>query len=316
MANFTWTFDAPSGAYRQHEVSRQILEASIADTVFMEHARIRPGFGRRRGESVTLPRVGAMAEQATYVVPETQDIPEHVFSMSAIDLIMQEIGSAVPYTGFAEDMSMIDLEEVIRSALQDEMSLALDTLAANACKQGRIKYAVTGASTNNITTNGVFGATSTANMNVFHAEEISDYLYDSLKAKPAVGNDYIGIFSQRALRGVMRDPAWATWHQYTDPAAKYNGEVGRLDKIRFIPTNHGRALGNVGTAGVLGEGVVMGKDALAFAEARTPELYASMPKGHAGRFRAVAWYGIVRFRLAWEDSANAGEANIVHIGSL
>jgi N4-gp56 family major capsid protein len=316
MANFTWTFDAPDGAYKQHEVSRQIYRASIADTVFMEHARVRPAFGTKRGESVTLPRSSAMTEQTTYVLAETQDIPEHAFAMSAIDLVVQEIGSAVPYTGFAQDMSMIDLEESIRDALTDELSLAMDTLAATAMKAGRIKYAITGVSSNNITVNGVFGATSTATMNVFHAEEISDYLYDTLKAKPAMGNDYIGIFGQRSMRGIMRDPSWEIWHQYTDPAAKYNGEVGRLDRIRFIPTNHGQALRNVGTGSVLGEGVVFGKNALAFAEARTPELYASLPKGHAGRFRAVSWYGIVRFRQVWEDSANAGEANTVHVGSL
>lgn len=91
--------------------------------------------------------------------------------------------------------------------------------------------------------------------------------------------------------------------------------MGRLDKIVFIPTNHSNALGNVGTGSVLGEGVVLGKNALAFAEALTPDLYASLPRGHAGRFRAVTWYGVLKFRLAWEDSANAGEANMVHVGS-
>jgi N4-gp56 family major capsid protein len=256
-----------------------------------------------------------MTEQTSYVISETQDIPERAFAMSAIDLVMQEIGSAVPFTGFARDMNMIGLDENIRDALRDELTLALDTLAATACKLGKIKYAITGAATNNITTNGTFGATSTANMNVFHAEEISDYLYLNLKAKPHVGSDYVGIFNQRGMRGIMRDPAWETWHQYTDPSAKYNGEVGRLDKIRFIPTNHSTALGTVGSSSVLGEGLVFGKNALAMAEARAPELYASMPKGHAGRFNAVSWYGILRFRLAWEDSANAGEANIIHVGS-
>ena len=66
--------------------------------------------------------------------------------------------------------------------------------------------------------------------------------------------------------------------QYTDPQAKYNGEVGRLDRVSFIATNHGQALGVVGTGGVLGEGVVFGKNALAFIEARTPELYATPPR--------------------------------------
>lgn len=316
MANFTWTFDAPSGSYKQHEVSRQVVKASIADSVFMEHVSARPGLGKRRGESVTVPRTSAMTEQVNYELTETQDIPERAFSMSTIDLIVREIGSAVPFTGWARDMSMIDLEESIRDALQDELALALDTIIAVASKLGKLKYAITGPASNNVTSNGVFGAVSTSNMNVFHAEEISDLLYDTYKAKPASGSDYVGIFRQKGMRGIMRDPAWEVWHQYTDPSAKYNGEVGRLDKIRFIPTNHGTALAHVGTASVLGEGLVFGKNAIAFVEAITPELYASMPKGHAGRFNAVSWYGAVKARLMWEDSANAGEANMVHVGSL
>ena len=71
----------------------------------------------------------------------------------------------------------------------------------------------------------------------------------------------------------------------------------------------------VGTGGVLGEGVVFGKNALAFIEARTPELYATPPQGHAGRFHAVSFYGVVRFRMVYEDSSNPGEANVVHVSS-
>jgi N4-gp56 family major capsid protein len=315
MATFTWTFDAPSGSYKQSEVSKQVLMASVADSVFMEHVQLKPAFGKRRGESVTIPRVGNLNEPASPVLVETNDIPEDIFTVTSIALVIQEIGRAVPFTGFARDMSMIDLEESIRGKLQSQLTLALDTLAATACKLGRVKYAVTGSATNNVTTNGVFGAVSTANMNVYHVEEISDLLYDTYKAEPAQGGDYVGIFRQRALRGIMRDPAWQIWHQYTDPQSKYNGEVGRLDRVRFIPTNHSQALANVGTASVLGEGVVMGKNALALAESLTPELYASMPKGHAGRFNAVSWYGQVRFRMPWEDSSNAGEANLIHVGS-
>ena len=177
MANFTWVFDVPGGPLKQSEVSRQVYRQAVADTVFMEHAKVRPSFGTRRGESVTLPRTSALPEQTSYVLDETKDIPEGVFAMSGIDIVVQEIGHAIPFTGFSKDLNLIDLENGIRDALTDELALALDTLAANAMQLGRIKYAVTGAATNNITTNGVFGATSTSNMNVFHVEEISDCPY-------------------------------------------------------------------------------------------------------------------------------------------
>ena len=87
----------------------------------------------------------------------------------------------------------------------------------------------------------------------------------------------------------MQDPAWEEWHKYTNPQAKYNGEVGRWEHIRLLKTNHNGALGKVGTGSVLGEGVVFGRDAVAMAEVLTPELRAAIP-GDFGRSKAVAWY--------------------------
>ena len=100
----------------------------------------------------------------------------------------------------------------------------------------------------------------------------------------------------------------------TDPQAKFNGEVGRIEGIRFIESNHANALGKVGTSSVLGEGVVFGEDGVVMAEALTPELRAAMPTDF-GRSKAVAWYGQLEFGLVW-DTGNAGEARIIHVGSL
>jgi N4-gp56 family major capsid protein len=316
MPNFTWTYDIPGGPLKDHQISREVYEQAIAETAFMEHVGVKKALGTRSGESVTFPRTSALAEQTDYTLVETQDIPERPFAASSILVQVKEKGSAVPYTMLARDLTTFELEPQIRNALKDEQKLMLDTEAAAAMKKGRIKYAITGATTNNITTNGVFGATSTVNMNVFHAEEISDYLYGVLLAAPAMNGDYVGIFNYAGIRGIMRDPSWEDWHRYTDPAAKFNGEVGRLERIRFVRTNHARALGKVGTGGVLGEGVVFGMNSLAFVEAKSIDIYATPPQGHAGRFLAFSWYGVLGFRMIYEDSANAGEASVVHVGSL
>jgi N4-gp56 family major capsid protein len=316
MPNFTWEFDAPSGTYKSHEVSSQILDAAMADSVFVEHIDMTPGFGTRRGESLTIPRISNLAEPTSVYLSETQDIPEDAFSMSTIALTLREIGRQVPFTGFSRDMSMIGLEQGIRRKLRQQMTLAIDTIAAAAAKLGKLKYAITGAATSNFTTNGTFGAASTANMNVYHASALVDLMYDTYHMEEVDGGGYLGIFRQLALRGIMNDPDWEIWHQYTDPQAKYQGEVGKIDNLRFVRTNHAAALGKVGTGSVLGEGVCFGANALAMIEGRTPELYASPPRGAAGRFNSVAWYGQIAVRMPWEDSANAGEANLIHVGSL
>jgi N4-gp56 family major capsid protein len=312
---FTWTFDAPTGVYKQHALSSRLYVAAVEDSVFMDHVRPVDGFGRKRGENVTLTRVSNITEPTDGTISETDRIPEDDFSLSTVAITVSEYGRSVPFSDLSTELSEYDLESPIQMKLRDQMKLTLDTAAAAAFKTAQVKYAITGLTSKNIATAGTFGAASTANMNVYHTEEIRDYMYDTLHTPPIEGGDYIGIFRTLGLRGIKRDPDWVEWHKYTDPASKFNSEVGRMEEIRFIETNHANALDKVGTGSVLGEGVVFGQDAVAMAEAMTPELRAEVNVGQDfGRSHAVAWYGILAFGLIW-DTSTAGEARVVHVGS-
>lgn len=311
--SFSWIFDAPTGTYKNHTLSAKLYEAAIAETKFVEHVSPVPSFGKKKGESVTLTRVRNIAEPTTAKLQELDRIPEDALALSTTTITVSEWGRAVPFTSFSADLSAFDIENAVQNALKNQLKLVLDTAAAAAFKQTKIKYVPTGATSNNITTNGVPGAAATANMNVWHVEEIRDYMYDTLFVPPAVGDDYIAIFRTLGLRGIKRDNNWSDWYKYTDPSAKFNGEVGRIEGIRFIETNHSNALGKVGTSSVLGEGVVFGADAVAMAEVLTPELRAKMPDDY-GRALGVAWYGIFEFGLIW-DTGNAGEARVLHVTS-
>lgn len=313
MPQFTWTFDAPTGTYKNFSLSAKLYEAAVENSVFVDHVRPVEGYGRNSGESVTLTRVRNITEPLDATLEETVRIPEDSFALSTKVITVKELGRAVPFTSLSQDLSKFDTENPIQRKLRDQMRLVLDTKAAAAFKRASVKYVPTGAATNNITTNGTPGAAATANMNFFHVEEIRDYMFDTLQVPPLEGDDYLGIFRTLGLRGIKRDSKFEVWHQYQDAQAKYNGEVGRIEGIRFIESNHARALGKIGTANVLGEGVVFGEDSVAIAEAMTPELRAAIP-GDFGRSRAVAWYGILEFDIIW-DTGNAGEARVVHVAS-
>lgn len=313
MAQFTWTYDSPSNTYKNHAMSMKLYEAAAANSVFLDHVRPVEGFGRKKGESVTLTRVRNITEPGSAVLDESMRIPEDEFDLATKQITVQELGRSVPYTSLADDLSEFDIENPIQRKLKDQMRLVLDTMAATAFKRAKVKYVPTGASTNNITTNGTPGAQATVNMNLFHVEEIRDYLYDTLHCPPAEGDTYVGIFRTLGLRGLKRDTSWDEWHKYTDPQAKWNGEVGRIEGVRFIESNHASALGKIGNASVLGEGVIFGEDGVCLAEAMTPELRAAVPSDF-GRSRAVAWYGILEFDIVW-DTGNAGEARVVHVSS-
>lgn len=310
---FTWNYDSPSGTYKSHAMSMRLYEAALQVSVFMDYVRPVEGFGRKKGESVTLTRVSNLAEPSSPVLLEGYRIPEDTLSLGTKSITVQEIGRSVPYTSLSEDLSEFDITNIVQKRLRDQMKLSLDTLVATAFKKAKIKYTPTGLTTATIATNGTAGTSALENMSVYHVEAIRDYLWDTLAAPAIDGGDYVGIFRTLGLRGIKRDPTWDEWHKYTDPQAKYNGEVGRLESIRFVETNHNAALKNVGTNSVLGEGFVFGEDSVGMAEVLTPELRAAIPQDF-GRSKAIAWYGLLAFDTIW-DTANQGEARIIHVTS-
>jgi N4-gp56 family major capsid protein len=307
----TWTYDAPSGTFKQHALSKRLMRTSLEESHFMAYVRPVDGFGKNKGEQVTIVRLGAISEPTSALLSEGTRIPEDVVNLSTKTITVAEYGRALPFTNLILELSAFDLEQPIQAELVNQQKLTLDTAAAVAFKSSLIKYTPTGAATRTIDTAGSAAAVVGSNMNMFHVEEIADYLYDTLRATPWSGDDFVGVFRTKSLRGIKRDPAWEQWKVYTNPEAKSTGEVGRVENVRFVKTNHNNALGLKGASSQLGEGVVFGKDAVALAEAVTPELRMGRPEDF-GRSRSVAWYGILAFGLIW-DTGNAGEAKVVHV---
>lgn len=314
--SFSWSLDAPSGVYKNHALSEKLREAAIPEAKFMQFVNVEPGYGKQKGESITITRVANIAEPSNGRLDEQSLIPEDELQLSTVAVTVNEWGRAVPYTSLSEDLGKFDPSNIIQKELMKQMRLTVDTAAADAFKSSsaKVKYIPTGAAAGTFDTDGVPSTTALANMNVFHIEAIRDYMFSTLNVPAFEGDDYIALVSTKAKRGIVSDSAWQDWHKYTDPQAKYNGEIGRIENIRFIEINHGRALSNAkGSGGVLGECLFFGADAVVMAVAEDPHLRAMLP-GDYGRQKGVAWYGIMEYGVVW-DTANAGEARIVHVTS-
>lgn len=310
----TWTFDAPTGVYKSHTMSMELRKAAIAQTKFMQFVTPEKGYGKKKGDTITITRLSQLSIPTTGRIAEGQKIPEDSMSLSTTSITVTEWGRSVPYTSLADDLSEFNIENMVQSGLRDQMKLIMDNAAAAAFKTGLIKAVPTGVSSLSITTNGTASGSATSNLNLYHIEQIRDYAFSTLLIPPYEGDDYIGLISTKGKRGLMQDPSWEDWHKYTDPQSKFNSEVGKIENVRFIEINNTSALsGTLGTSSVLGECVIFGADAVAMAVACDPELRAAIP-GDFGRLQAVAWYGILEFGIVW-NSANAGEAKIIHVTS-
>ena len=99
MAQFTWTQDSPSGPYKNHELSALLRDAAIAETKFMQFVKPEAGYGKKKGESITITRVSNLSVPTSGKLVEGQSIPEDALQLSTKSITVSEWGRAVPYTG-------------------------------------------------------------------------------------------------------------------------------------------------------------------------------------------------------------------------
>lgn len=315
MATHGWTADGPSGVYKNHKLSAKIRMAAIAEAKFMQFVKPEPGYGKKMGESITITRVSNVTVPTSDVLNENVRIPEDTMSLSTQALTVSERGRSIPYTSLALDLAHFDLANAIQSKLRDQLSLSMDNAAATAFKSGQVKAIPTGVAATTFDTDGTASSAAVSNLNMYHIEQIRDYMFGTLNIRPFMGDDYMAIISYKAKRGIFNDPNWRDWQKYTDPSKKFNGEVGRVENIRFIEQNNTTALSATkGTGSVLGEGVFFGEDPVVMGVVQDPELRAKESEDY-GRSKGVAWYGIYGFEQVWDDSANAGEARVIHLTS-
>lgn len=312
----SWTYDAPTGVYKNHALSSDIRMASIAMTKFVQFAQVpEDGYSSGKGSDVTITRVSNVAVPSDDRLNELERIPEDSLSLSTQSISAEERGRAIPYTSLSLQLAHFNLENAIQKKLRDQLSLRLDILSATAFKVGKIKAIPDAIGSLTFDTDGTASTTAAANLNVYHLEQIRDAMFSTYNMMPYEGDDYMCIASTKALRGIKRDSNWEKWKVYTEQSAKYNSEVGRIEGIRFVESNNTNALSaSLGSGSVLGEAVFFGDDPVAMASVLDPELRAKESEDY-GRSKGVAWYGIYGFGQIWSDSATAGEARVVHVTS-
>lgn len=315
MATHSWVLDAPSGVYKNHDLSSQIRLAAIQQTICMQFVQTEPGYGKKKGESVTITRVSNVSVPTSDILDERTRISEDTVVLSTQAITVYERGRSIPYTSLSLDLSSYDIENAIQKKLRDQLKVSMDNAAATAFKAGQVKAIPDGIASLTFDTDGTASTQAVANLNVYHVEQIRDYMFSNLYIPVMADGNYACMLNTKAKRGIMRDPKWEDWHKYTDNEAKFNSELGKLEQCRFVESNNASAFSaSLGSGSVLGEAVFFGDDAVAMGVVMEPELRAKESEDY-GRSKGVAWYGVYGFSQVWGDSASAGEARLVHVTS-
>ena len=316
MAMTSWSNTYPAtGLLKSNKLSEKLRVASLVRTRFAQLAVPEPGYGKKMGESITITRFANLSIPTTSVIEELSDVPTDTISFSTQAITVLERGRAIPMTNFAKHLSTFDLQDKVQKLLMNQLKISLDIDAATAAKAGQVVAIPDGASSLTFETDGDPTATATVNANLYHMEQLRDYMHTILNVEPYDGENYIGVADTKFIRGVKSDSRWENWKVYTSSEEKASFEIGRIENIRLVESNNRNALsGTKGTGSVLGEAVIMGDDCLVSVIAQDPQIVVDAGRNF-NRFQQVAWLGIYSYAQVWSDSGNAGQARSVYVTS-
>lgn len=310
-----WGADAPTtGAYKEHDVAEMFKPSAFASMLFDLAGKRK----LKSGESLTVPAFENLSFPTSTALDEDNTIPLSKLSITAKKISMSERGRAVAISGRAENRSPVDILQAHKDAVQMMMTRELEEVIATALKTMPVKYVLTGAASQTITTNGTPGAAAGSQPNFYHLQSLGSYLSDSLRVEhdPRYAG-YVGIFRGNGLLGIQRDSEWRTAFQGQgiSPISQLNIQ-GKIGEIVLMKTNDSRVLSN-SLNSLYSEGFVVGKDAVLFGFIEQIGLSYDFSKTKAtdfGRFKYIAWMGDYGAGL-YSDSANADLVRGVHISS-
>lgn len=305
----SWLFDIPSGTYKNHALSTDIRREALEDVQFMKFFRPEPGYGKNKGESVTITRFLQLPVASR--VTETDRLPSGRPAMQTKQVDVSQWGYKVPVTEFERNLSKFDIMNPIQAALRDQIALTMDIMCATALKLTPIKYVPT-TTGGTLTTNGTPSGVATRNLGVQDLRTVYDELSDTLKCPKFKNGKYVGILSAKAARGIKNDPEYKDWLAPTTSAPFVTGQLKDVEGFMLLETNHAAALAAlVGASTTTGEAIFFGADAGGLVRIMDPELRAGIPE-ELGTFREVGWVGTIEAFLTWES---ATLARAVHISS-
>lgn len=320
MAGQLWTTSADGGYFSNAKLSKSLRTATQPMMKFRQFTRKEAGIGKGKGDTLDFDKITNI-QQAGGVISELQRIPESKFLIKRGQLTLSEYGNSIPYTGKVDTLSEFSVSNPVTTALRNDMAKVMDIAVADVMTGGDICYIPTSLTAGTWDVDGTPSTTATVNLNLAHIREIVDALktgaFGANTANPVPpydGENYVCIASVKALRGIKNDPDFEEIKKYADPEALLAGEVGRIEGVRFVESNHTSALSNgVGSGSILGEAVIFGAEPVIEAVAIPEEIRRKMSTDY-GRDLGIAWYALLGFARVWDYSTDS-EDHIVRITS-
>ena len=84
---------------------------------------------------------------------------------------------------------------------------------------------------------------------------------------PKINGSYVGIIHPDVSYDLMSDPKWVNVKTYSDPDGIYEGEIGKIEGVRFVETSEAKVFEGEGASGVdVYSTLILGADAYGVTE--------------------------------------------------
>lgn len=221
-----------------------LIDCSSPKLVHDQFGQKRP-IPAGRGKTIEFRKVSPLPVSTTPltegVTPESQQL-----TISTVEAPVQQYG------GYVELSDM-----VVLTAIDNNLVIAAKQLGAQAGKTlDAITREVLAGGTN---VQYAEGQVTERNQLVGGKAEGNHYLtvdavrraVRTLKKQDAepIGDSFIGIIHPDIAYDLMSDPKWVNVKSYSDPEGIYEGEIGKIENVRFVETSEAKVFEGAGAEG-------------------------------------------------------------------
>lgn len=297
--NLQYGTDASGGYLAPDETQRDFIRAYEGVSRFRQVAQLMNKSMATGG----ITKINKISEIATAgaVVAETSTIPLYGATVSQVTFTLYEYANGMDSSLMLDMTSQTPISSVVGATLGADNVKTMETAAEDALDGCIYRYVGTSATAGTMTTNATATVTNTSVLNAYHVGVIVDYMKATAKIPFFDGINFLAICTVTAGRNIKNDSSFESWKVYGDPMALLDGEVGKLDGVRFveetlISSSTGPFDSAIGSGTLTGETYFLGADAL-FEMLMIADHVRQDYSSDFGRHLKWAWYAVTGFGL-------------------
>lgn len=314
MGEQIFSVNSLGGYFTNNTLSKQVRYKAQTIQMFRQFVDMESAAGTNRGNKVFFDKVSNVSTGGGTLV-ETNTIPKTNYTITQGTLTLVEYGNSIPYTQKLKTLADIMVPDTVRTVLQNDMGVVLDSSCATQFMTNDYIATITNTATTTFGTAGTAAATAGANMSDKNTRDIIDKMKILLIPRREDGK-YASIASTNSIRGLY--DFFEAKAQLSTMAPLMIGEVGTYYGCRFMEETN--FLSNVkGSNGLYGEACFFGADAVREGIAIPEEIRIAIPTDF-GRDQGIAWYALLGFQQTWSfggivNGSNDGQTRIITVQS-